>query len=259
LLPGNKLKNALIMESLKISAVSYLNTYPFVYGIRKSGLISDYRLDLDVPSLCAEKLKNGLVDVALIPVGALSDLPSHHFITGYCIGAVSTVKTVLLLSHKPLHEIREIGLDYDSRTSVRLVKVLAKHHWKINPAWKQLLPGQAAQDNDLDALVAIGDKTFGLVKKFPYCYDLAGEWIRMTSLPFVFAAWVATKELSESFESDLNDALKFGVTHIPETLEYFSDRLPDGEDCKSYLENNISFSFDQPKKDGLRLFLSLLH
>jgi chorismate dehydratase len=248
----------MIMELLNISAVSYLNTFPFVYGIQRSGVLKDYRLDLDIPSVCAEKLKNGLADVALIPVGALNDLPSYEFVTGFCIGAVNTVKTVLLLSHKPLAEIREIGLDYDSGTSVKLVKVLAKHHWKINPLWKNLMPGQVSQDPGVEAVVAIGDKTFDLVKKYPYSYDLAEEWIRFTSLPFVFAAWVTTRQISEPLQSDLNRALEYGINHIKEALEYFKDKLPAGEDCLSYLEKNISYSFDERKKKGLQLFLKYL-
>jgi chorismate dehydratase len=246
------------MNELKISAVSYLNTFPFVYGIRRSGFLKDYRLDLDIPSLCAEKLKNGVVDVALIPVGALTDLGSYDFVTDFCIGAVNTVKTVLLLSHKPVHQIQTIGLDYDSRTSVKLVKVLAKHSWKIEPSYQNLLPGQALQDPGYDSIVAIGDKTFDLVKNYPYRYDLAEEWIKLTSLPFVFAAWVTTKKLAIPVQHTLNQALEYGVTHINETLEFFKDKLPANEDCKSYLEKNISYSFDKNKKEGLNLFLEFL-
>ena len=243
---------------LKISAVSYLNTFPFVYGIQKSGFLSDYRLDLDVPSVCAEKLRSGEVDIALIPVGALTASPSFEFITDFCIGAVSKVRTVLLLSRKPLDEIKEIGLDWDSKTSVRLVQVLTKHHWKINPAWKSLGPGQVAVETESDAVVAIGDKTFKLVRQYPYCYDLAEEWISFTGLPFVFAAWVTLKPMPQTAIESLNKALEFGVNHITGTLEYFKDRLPEGEDCKSYLEHNISYQFNDEKKKGLDLFLSYL-
>jgi len=234
--------------SLRISAVSYLNTFPFVYGIQKSGFLDNYHLDLDVPSICAEKLKNGAVDIALIPVGALPDLKSYEFITGYCIGAVSKVKTVLLLSHTSLDEIREIGLDYDSKTSVRLVQVLAKNYWNIKPEWKSLGPGEVAGDPGSNAIVAIGDKTFELVKKYPYCYDLAEEWINFTGLPFVFAAWVSTKKIPPELVASLNRA-----------LEFFKDKLPIGEDCKFYLEHNISYHFDEKKKEGLNLFLSYLN
>ena len=52
------------METIRISAVSYLNTYPFVLGIKTSGELDDIELQLDVPSICAEKLKAGMVDLA---------------------------------------------------------------------------------------------------------------------------------------------------------------------------------------------------
>jgi chorismate dehydratase len=246
------------MELLKISAVSYLNTIPFVYGIRQSGFLQDYYLDLDIPSRCAEKLKSGLVDVALMPVGALSDFPSYQFVTDFCIGAISSVKTVLLLSHKPLPEIKEIGLDYDSRTSVQLVRVLAKHLWKIDPVWKNLNPGQVSQDTSMESIVAIGDKTFNLVKRYPYCYDLAEEWINLTSLPFVFAAWITINNLPDNLLAALNKALEYGTSHIKETLDFFRDKLPAGIDCQSYLEKNISFGLDAQKRKGLDLFLSYL-
>ena len=40
---------------LKISAVSYLNTIPFIHGLKQSELIKIINLQLDYPSICAEK------------------------------------------------------------------------------------------------------------------------------------------------------------------------------------------------------------
>jgi chorismate dehydratase len=246
------------MDILKISAVSYLNTYPFVYGLLQSGIMHDFHLDLDVPSKCASKLLSGESDISLVPVGAIPDLKNFEMISGYCIGAVKKVKTVLLLSQKPLKEIHEICLDNDSRTSVQLVKVLARNYWKINPSWRKINPSQIDEDKEIEALVAIGDKTFSLVNKYRYCYDLAEEWVRFTSLPFVFAAWVTTKPLSEVIIHSLNNALEYGVMHIDETLEFFKDKLPENEDCSAYLKENISYTFDEKKKEGMKLFLDLL-
>ena len=53
---------------IKISAVSYLNTIPFIYGLKQSKLIHTIDLQLDYPSICADKLINGDVDLALVPV-----------------------------------------------------------------------------------------------------------------------------------------------------------------------------------------------
>ena len=246
------------MNPLNISAVSYLNTIPFVYGILKSGRLENFRLDLDVPSVCAEKLKNGEVHVALVPVGAIPDFDDPVIVSEYCIGAVGKVKTVLLLSHKPLEQIDNIYLDYDSRTSVKLVKVLAEHHWKIRPGWINLNPGASFRPGQLVSLVAIGDKTFELVKEYKYVYDLSDEWFRFTGLPFVFAVWLSKKPLPAIFKDQLNEALSYGLKHKAESLDYFKDKLPSCDDCLAYLEKNISFLFDEEKKKGMELFLSYI-
>jgi chorismate dehydratase len=246
------------MKSLKISAVSYINTIPFVYGILKSGLLENFRLDLDVPSVCAEKLKTGEVDVALVPVGAFPDFENPVMISDYCIGAVGKVRTVLLLSQKPLEQIDNIYLDYDSRTSVKLVRVLAEQYWKIKPHWMNLNSGQSDRYDELGSLVAIGDKTFEMVNQYKYVYDLAEEWFRFTGLPFVFAVWLSKKPLPSIFKDQLNAALSYGLEHKAESVDYFKDKLPSCGDCLSYLENNISFQFDEEKKKGMQLFLSYI-
>lgn len=246
------------MNSLKISAVSYLNTFPFVYGILKSGYLENFRLDLDVPSVCAEKLKNGEVHVALVPVGAIPDFDDPVIVSEYCIGAVGKVKTVLLLSQKPLEQIKNIYLDFDSRTSVKLVRVLAKHYWKITPHWNNLNPGQSDRPDKLESLVAIGDKTFELVKQYKYIYDLSEEWGKFTGMPFVFAVWLSKKQLPAKFKDQLNEALSYGLKHKVESLDYFKEKLPSCIDCLSYLENNISYHFDEEKKKGLQLFLQYI-
>lgn len=246
------------MKLLKISAVSYLNTFPFVFGLKKSGHLHNFTLELDVPSLCAEKLKNGTVDIALVPAGALPEISEFHYISDYCIGAVGEVKTVLLLSKVPLDQISRIHLDFDSRTSVELVKVLAKHHWHISPQWESLKPEQSVLMPQFESLVAIGDKTFAIRKDFPYIYDLAAEWISFTGLPFVFAVWISKEKLPDDVLSDFSRALAFGISHKRECVDYFHYKLPDCSDSLSYLEHNISYDFDAKKKEGLNAFLSIL-
>jgi chorismate dehydratase len=246
------------MELLKISAVSYLNTFPFVFGLKESGLLQNFSLELDVPSICAEKLKDGLVDIALVPVGALPEIKTFHYVSDYCIGAVGAVKTVLLLSKVPLEQITHVSLDFDSRTSVELVKVLAKNYWKIKPQWENLKSGQATSIHNIESLVAIGDKTFEMRTKFPYVYDLAEAWNKFSGLPFVFAVWISRKKLSEEKSSQFTSALSYGIHHKRECIEYFSDKLPRCGDCLSYLEHNISYVFDEEKKKGLTKFLGYL-
>jgi chorismate dehydratase len=239
----------------KIVAVNYSNTFPFVYGIEHSGLMDDYRLQLLHPVGCAESFISGEADIALLPVGALSSLPEHSIITDMCIGAVQQVKSVLLVSNKPLKEIKSIALDMESATSVRLCKVLAANFWSIEPEWQSVQVKDFEDFPEMDAFVVIGDKAFALAPHFEYSYDLAEEWHKFTGLPFVFAVWVSHPKVSEVFIHKLNDALHYGVKHIPDVVKHFQSQFRGSFDLEDYLTKSIDYRFDDLKKESLEKFL----
>ncbi len=243
---------------IKISAISYLNTIPFLYGLEHSGLLTDTEIILDVPSACAEKLINNTIDVGIVPVAIIPFLSYHEIISDYCIGANDAVKTVLLVSKKPLHLIDKIYLDYDSRTSVQLVKVLAKHFWKIEPMWEKLCKEDDFSAETIDSAVLIGDKTFHLDDTYFYVYDLAQEWKRFTNLPFVFACWIANKSLPDDFKTSFNNAIKFGAENKEKAIAMYPNKVPKHIDAYDYLTNNVNFILDEKKKEGMKLFLNYL-
>ena len=213
----------------------------------------------DVPSECANKLIDGIVDVGLVPVAVLDELNEFHVISDYCIGANGEVGSVLLLSDVPLDAIRTVLLDYNSRTSSMLVQVLAEKFWKINPNWVDTNEYyEKAIAGDTAGLV-IGDRTFSLKKRYKYAYDLAAEWQRFTNLPFVFAAWTSNKELDRDFVKRFNEALRNGLMNSERVVEEY--KLSSGSDINvlDYLENKISYSFDKRKKFSLELFMNYMH
>ncbi len=243
---------------LKISAVSYLNTLPFLYGLRKSPVYNEVDLQLDMPSVCAEKLLSNKIDIGLVPVAILPLMESYHILSDFCIGAEGKVKTVLLLSDVPLNEITEVLLDYQSKTSVNLVKVLAKNHWRINPKW---IDAKSGFENNIEgrrAGVIIGDRTFHLNKSYKYQYDLAEEWEKMTGLPFVFACWVSNKKLPQDFIERFNSALELGVNSISESLKASEQQQIPEKVLHSYLSENISYSLNDKKKLAIKHFLDAL-
>ena len=246
------------MERIRISAVSYLNTKPFIYGLENSDLIKNVVLTLDIPSLCAFKLSNDLADIGLIPVAAMVDVPDARIISDYCIAASGTVRTVILVSNVPLNEIAKVILDDQSRTSVQLVKVLAKYFWKISPTWENGKTGIAEQEFDhTTAAVVIGDKAFAAANKFKYCYDLGEAWKTFTGFDFVFAAWIANKPLPIEFVSEFNQALGWGVQRIQEVIDEYDKVYPDYR-INEYFHENLCLVFDKPKRKGLELFLKLI-
>jgi chorismate dehydratase len=242
-------------EKLKLSAVSYLNTKPFLFGIFQDDIQNELEVSLNIPSVCATKLKTGEADLGLVPVAVIPQLDNAHIISDYCIGCEGAVKTVCIYSEVPIQKIERLYLDFHSKTSVALTKVLLKKHWKISPFLVQGTEGYIDKIGDATAGLVIGDRTIGLDKKFPFVYDLGQVWMDYTGLPFVFAAWVSNKKLPDAFIEKFNTALKSGLEHIPQLIyilptEYFEF------DLKEYFTKNISYTFDDAKREGLKRFLS---
>lgn len=241
-------------RKLKVTAVSYLNTKPFLYGIFNEGLEEELDLQLDIPSECARKLKDGEVDLGLVPVAVIPSLKSPHIISDYCIGTVGSVATVCLYSEVPLEEITGVYLDHHSRTSVELLKVLMREHWKISP---QTIPAEEGYIDQIGGSLAglvIGDRTMGLDQRFPYVYDLGAVWEDYTGLPFVFAVWISNQPLEAAFVARFNRALAAGLAHIPQ-LVYLLPQPESGFDLQEYFTQYISYELDPPKRKALGRFL----
>lgn len=239
-----------------VSIVNYYNTTPFLYGINHSDFLSQIKLELDIPSVCAQKLKNKQVDIGLVPVAILPELESYQIITDYCIGAIGKVDSVKLFSEKPLEELTHVLLDYQSKTSVTLVQVLNKHFWKKNIQFINATEGFEKQISGTTGAVIIGDRTFGLTN-YAYQYDLSEEWQKYTGLPFVFACWVSHIPLEESFINEFNKTLAFGVKHIEEAVNEKPNQAL-GDMALDYLKNKISYNLDADKRKALAKFLELM-
>lgn len=242
---------------VRVALVSYLNTTPFLYGLRERGLLSSplFQFEAFYPAACAKALMEGRSDVGLVPAAVLPQLKGFRIVGNTCIGAKDAVRSVLLVSEVPLEHIETIVLDYQSRTSVQLCRLLCADLWKISP---QFLP---ADEDYLDqightkAAVVIGDRAFDEGLKYPYVYDLAAEWKILTGLPFVFAVWVAAESVSDNMLKPMLEALEFGVQHTEEAANEISNNYPEHYRLKTYLGNNISYTLNAAKQKGLETFL----
>jgi chorismate dehydratase len=248
---------------MKISVVSYLNSKPFIHGIEKKPS-PDWDVTLDIPSECARKLISGEAQVGLVPVAALPSIPGYKIITPYCIGAKGKVDSVKLYSHVPVEQITKVILDYQSRTSVALVKILARELWKIHPEWTAGSAGFESQASGTTAVVVIGDRTFSMNGSYTFEYDLSEGWQQLTGLPFVFAVWVLSGSLSmedassiSSFEQQFSEALKYGIEHIDKVIQENESRYPE-TDVRKYLTQSISYELSAEKREAIQLFLHKL-
>ena len=216
-------------------------------------------LQEDIPSICAQKLKYKQVDLALVPVALLPELDRYFIVSDYCIGARGKVDSVKLYSEVPLNEIERVVLDYQSKSSITLTKVLKQFYWKSNFQFVDAKPGFENEIKGTQAAVVIGDRTFKLNGSFKYEYDLAEEWQKFTGLPFVFAAWVSTETLDETFVCDFNAVLKHGVEHLSEAIDDdLNPALLDKTQTITYLAERISYPLDFAKRKALALFLNYI-
>jgi chorismate dehydratase len=182
-------------------------------------------------------------------------LKESHIVTDYCIGATGDVASVCLFSEVPVQRIERVLLDYQSRTSVYLCKLLLKDYWKISPHLEDAKENYLPCITGSTAGVVIGDRALAQRKVSRYIYDLAGTWKGLTGLPFVFAAWVANKKLPGDFIEQFNAANKTGLQHVDTVIE---ENKSDVYDLKTYYTKNISYTLDEQKLEGMQRFLDML-
>ncbi|MCY1531239.1 Chorismate dehydratase [compost metagenome] len=247
----DKNKNNIILSKIRISAVSYTNTKPFIYGLRHSpSLLKKIDLSLDIPSDCADKLINNQVDIGLIPVAAIPLIPNAQIVSDYCIGSVGAVNSVFIFSAVPVGQIKTIRLDLQSRTSNNLAKILLKFHFKKDVKFIE------DQFIETDAMVLIGDRTFDRKAAFAFHYDLGEEWMKFTGLPFVYAAWVANKPVPENFIAEFDEALKYGLDQREALIKEL--KPVQGIDLHDYLYHKLDFSLTAEKRKALDVFLNYI-
>lgn len=240
-------------KRIRVGAVSYLNTRPLLFGLMRSGLTERIELVEEYPSRIAAMLLNDEIDIGLVPVAIIPQLQEAYITTDYCIGAEGDVASVCIFSDVPIQEVKTLLLDYQSRTSVNLARILMKEFWQKEPVLEAAKEGFRDAIKGTTAAVVIGDRALAQRKQSKYVYDLAGAWKAHTGLPFVFAAWVANKKLDAGFEDAFNRANGYGVGHIDEVIA--AQPAYEVYDLKKYYTENISYRITDAKRKGLSLFL----
>ena len=241
----------------RIGAVSYLNTRPLLLGLEQSSLMADIELVKAYPAKIAQDLIEGTIDMGLVPVAVIPLLKEAHLVSNYCIGAEGDVASVCIFSQVPMDQIQKVYLDYQSRTSVQLARILLQQFWNKEVEFIKAEEGYINQIAGSTAGVIIGDRALAARSQFSFIYDLAGAWIQHTGKPFVFATWIANKPIPAAFMEAFDKANEYGLTHLQEVINL----IPVSEqvyDLHTYYTQNISYHFTPEKKAGMKLFLESL-
>lgn len=251
---------------IRIGAVPFLNTKPLIYSLLNSAP-SNEEIDLSVhvPSRLADLLKAGSIDVGLIPIieyfRAVGEThpSSYRIIPDISISSYGAVRSIQLLSRVPIPEIQSVGLDTSSRTSHALLRIVLTEKYDLQPTFSALPPSIELQSADTDAVLRIGDSALRQLDTAPYSVDLGAEWDELTGLPFVYACWVARRNIDLGKVTQiLQEAKELSVQQIPEIVRVEAEAmgLPAAL-CSDYLTKRIFYDLGDSEIAGLNRFYEL--
>ena len=270
------------MQKLRISIVQYLNTAPLVWGFTNGPLAGKYDLSFTVPSQCAEALRTGAADIAIIPAIEYQRIPGLVVLPDLAIASQNRVRSLLIISKKSIEQVRTIALDRSSRSTQALTRILAAEYWKIEPQFFEVKPDLPAMIEKADAAMLIGDPalriSIAIEKKSTvspegravcqasalgldrtgifHLYDVVGEWRRFTSLPAVMAVWAARPQtVTPEVLADFSASRDFGLSQISAiSLEAARELDLPQRTLESYLRHNIDFTLGEDNRRGLERY-----
>jgi predicted solute-binding protein len=257
-----------MQEKLRACAVRYLNTVPLVWGLVHGEQRDVFDLRFTLPSECADALQSGDADIGLVPIVALARQHDLVVIPGHAIACRGPVRSILLISKKPMEEITSFAADEGSRTSAMLAQILLARLYGVRPRVRPYPPKLDDMLDLADAALIIGDPALRIDPEGRewrgqplHIYDLGAAWVEMTGLPMVFAVWAVKKlaagpSLTEIFAA----SAEYGRQHIEEVIETESKQrdLP-ADLVRRYLTEHIRFDLGEQERRSMEVFLRLAY
>jgi len=249
-------------NKINIVLVSYLNTYPIVWGLKKLKEKYQPKIILCPPSQCSRLIIEKKTDIALVP--AITYITSDHSfeILPYGIISKKEVDTVLLVGNTPLENWEKVLLDEDSLTSIELVKIFFRLK-NLKTKFISGIKGIDKLDRKTGALL-IGNKCFQLSSHFTKVYDLSQLWFDLTGLPFVFALFLVRSEIDRNSLLHacwiIREAIDIGLKNLHQVIEDWLKENPHELKLKEkayyydYLKNKISYHLSSDALEGLKKF-----
>ncbi len=248
---------------LRVGAVSFLNTKPLIYPLLNGELPTDIALSVHVPSRLATLLREGELDVGLIPIieyfRAKHPGAGYRILPGISIASHGSVQSIQLFSRVPIQDIQCIALDTSSRSSIALLKILLAEKYQLQPEFTPCAPSVHPAAVEPEAVLLIGDAALRHLGATEYSVDLGAEWHELTGMPFVYACWVARGGVCLGDTPNLlRQAKARGIEQIPEIARIEAQKLGLSETlCRDYLQHHIHYDLDESEIAGIELFYKL--
>jgi predicted solute-binding protein len=217
-----------------------------------------FELEFRVPSACADALESGAADIGIVPSFELTR-QNLDILPGAGIACHGPVRSILLVSAKPLGEVRTLAADSSSRTSVELARIVLDRKYGARPEILPHAPDLDAMLGAADAALIIGDPALRIdPAHLPYeVRDLGADWVEMTGHPMVFAVWAARQGVAtDAIARAFRESCRFGLDHMGEIVESEAARLGFAPELvRDYLTRHIVHELGPRDYQGMRMFL----
>ena len=255
------------MSGLRVSAISFLNTAPLIWDFEHGKVGKNFRISYTIPSKCAAALASGEADIGIIPAITYAQIPGLVVLPNIAIAAKDRVRSILLISKKPIEDVRTVATDTSSRTSVALTQILFAKFFGGHREFTPHRPNLKEMLKKHDAALLIGDAALQISMHDTsyHLHDLAHDWRRLTGKPFVFAFWAVRLDAlhRQPEDSDLIRTFQQSRDHglLPENIAVlaagWAPKLGITEvEVTTYLTQNIHYYLDRENHAGLQLFLA---
>jgi len=248
----------------RLGVVPYLNAKPLVYDLEQNPR-PNVTLVEAVPSALLERLRAGELDAAVVSSVACLDDGRLVPLAGHGVAAFGPVDSIRLFCKEEPGRLRRVALDTSSRTSTVLARILLAECFGARPEYVSMGPDLEAMLAAADAGLLIGDPAMRAHYTTPWeraglrSLDLGELWGRLTGLPFVYAAWIAPRELETGpLVRLLAEACEAALPHLDAIGDAASVRLglPQAA-CRNYLRNVMVYDLGPREWEGLRRFQAL--
>lgn len=244
------------MPKLRVGIVDYLNSKPLAWGFLKGHHANLFAPSLHPPARVARLLAEGGLDAGLVPSIEVARIPGLEVIPDLCVAADREVRSVLLIARRPLHEVRRVALDSNSRTSVALLQILCAARYGIAPELLPMPPEVDRMLEECEAALVIGDPALRVDRDRYAVYDLAAEWKDLTGLPFVFAVWAVRSEVEfPDLAVYFKSSLRHGLASLDSLVRESAAELElDTGLIRRYLTEHLSFVLRDRERQALAEF-----
>ncbi len=248
-------------KQLRVGYFSDFTTNPLIIGIESQIRMAATR-KMPLNEL-KEAVKTDDVDIALLPVSDLLEIPDFQIIDSCCVSTQGPSNLFVMYSRVFPGEIKKVLVDRDHYGSKLLAEMLLPKQQMVSPEFivseTPLDPRKSVffRDQTIDAWLVAGEHNFFMNRQnFPWYVDLVQAWQKYANLPYVLHCWAAKKGImAASVLDELGSAANYASGKTRDLAQKEAERMGAPVNAlEVYFSRAFSTRMDHIQVTALRRF-----